>query len=123
MFASADEPLALLVELTPKLAKKRFREEIYRAWEGRCGYCGEEATSLDHIVPRFKSGSSNCHNLLPACRRCNANKGSEDMESWYMQQDFFCADRFKAIKKWMNQNIVSLFPDDLEWLKPGLTEA
>jgi len=39
------------------------------------------------------------------------------MESWYMQQVFFCPDRFKMIKKWMNRNIVSLFPDDLEWAK------
>ena len=122
MFASADEPLALLVELSPRLAKKRFREEIYKAWDNCCGYCGEPATSLDHIIPRFKSGSSNCHNLLPACRRCNANKGSEDMEEWYMKQDYFCPERLKQIKHWRNRNIVSLFPDEIELLKPGLTD-
>lgn len=122
MFASAEEPLALLVELTPKLAKKRFREEIYKAWDHKCGYCGDEATSLDHIVPRFKSGSSNCHNLLPACRKCNANKGSDDMEAWYTQQDYFCEQRLKKIRQWMNRNVVQLFPDDLECLKPGLTD-
>jgi len=123
MFASAEEPLALLVELTPKLAKKRFREEIYKAWNHECGYCGDTATSLDHIVPRFKSGSSNCHNLLPACRRCNSNKGSDDMEEWYSKQEFFCPERMKSIRSWRNRNVVSLFPDDLEYLKPGLTEA
>ena len=44
------------------------------------------------------------------------------METWYMQQDYFCAERFKKIKQWMNRNVVQLFPDDLEYLKPGLTD-
>jgi hypothetical protein len=29
----------------------------------------------------------------------------------------------KNIRAWRNRNVVSLFPDDLEYLKPGLTEA
>ena len=102
MFCSQHEPLALLVELTPKLAKKRFRESIYQAWDHKCGYCEERATSLDHIVPRFKSGCSNRHNLLPACKRCNANKASNDMETWYKQQSFFEEARLDKIKSWMD---------------------
>jgi hypothetical protein len=110
MFASADEPLALLVELRPKHAKRRFRDEIYNSWNHCCGYCGKEATSLDHIIPRFKSGSSNRNNLLPACRRCNANKGSADMECWYKQQEFFTEERLCRIQKWMEPEILVL-PD------------
>jgi len=102
MFCDQHEPLALLVELTPKLAKKKFRESIYQAWNCKCGYCGEVATSLDHIVPRFKSGCSSRHNLLPACKRCNANKASNDMETWYKQQEFFAEDKLDRIKCWMD---------------------
>ena len=109
MFSSANDPLALLIELTPKLAKKRFREHIYEAWDHKCGYCEELATSLDHVIPRFKSGSSNRNNLVPACRRCNTAKASTKMEEWYQQQEFFTQARMDRIKSWMNQEVIELF--------------
>ena len=109
MFNSEQDPLALLIELTPKLAKKRYRQSIYEAWDCRCGYCGEEATSLDHIIPRFRSGSSNRNNLLPACRRCNTNKASAKMEDWYVQQDFYSEVRRSKIEAWMAQETIDIF--------------
>jgi hypothetical protein len=112
MFCSQHEPLALLVELTPKLAKKRFRESIYQAWDHKCGYCEAAATSLDHIVPRFKSGCSSRHNLIPACSKCNANKASSDMETWYQQQTFFTQVKLDRIKAWMEPKFFTVI--DLE---------
>jgi 5-methylcytosine-specific restriction endonuclease McrA len=109
MFSCEHEPLALLLELTPKLAKKRFRQAIYDSWDCRCGYCGDEATSLDHIIPRFKSGSSNRNNLMPACRRCNTSKASEQMETWYKKQSFYCESKLIRIKSWMAEDIVNVF--------------
>lgn len=109
MFSSEQEPLALLIELTPKLAKKRFRDHIYASWDHKCGYCGELATSLDHIVPRFKSGSSNRNNLLPCCRSCNSNKASTEMETWYRNQNFFNEDKLDKIKIWTQQEVIDLF--------------
>lgn len=106
MFNCEQDPLALLIELTPKLAKKRYRQSIYDAWDCQCGYCGEKATSLDHIVPRFRSGSSNRNNLIPACRRCNANKASAKMEEWYQQQEFFTQARMDKIQSWMTQELI-----------------
>jgi hypothetical protein len=100
MFNDEKEPLSLLIEVTPRLAKKRYRQSIYEAWDYRCGYCNKPATSLDHIVPRFKSGSSNRNNLLPSCQRCNSNKGSTDMETWYKQQTYFCLEKLERIKAW-----------------------
>jgi len=109
MFNCEQEPLALLIELTPKLAKKRYRQSIYDAWDSKCGYCGDQATSLDHIIPRFRSGSSNRNNLLPACRRCNSSKASTPVETWYQSQDFFCQAKMDKIKSWMQQDIIDLF--------------
>jgi 5-methylcytosine-specific restriction endonuclease McrA len=109
MFSSAHEPLALLIELTPKLAKKRFREQIYKDWDHQCGYCDAPATSLDHIIPRFKSGSSNRNNLLPCCCRCNTNKASTKMEDWFRQQSFFTQAKLDKIKEWTRQEVVDLF--------------
>jgi hypothetical protein len=111
MFADEHAPLALLVEITPKLAKKRFREDIYKAWDYSCAYCEDPATSLDHVIPRFKSGSSNRNNLVPACRRCNSNKASNEVEAWYSQQEFFTQARMERIKFWMSQDVLDLFKE------------
>ena len=109
MFNSEQDPLSLLIEITPKLAKKRYRQSIYEAWDHCCGYCGDKATSLDHIVPRFKSGSNNRNNLVPACRRCNQNKASHDMKEWYQQQAYFCPERLAKIVTWQEQEVIDIF--------------
>jgi 5-methylcytosine-specific restriction endonuclease McrA len=112
MFNCEQDPLSLLIELTPKLAKKRYRQSIYDSWNHQCVYCKAEATSLDHIVPRFKSGSSNRNNLVPACRSCNSNKASSKMEEWYSQQDFFDEVQLKKIKAWTSQEVIDLFQEN-----------
>ena len=108
MFQNEQEPLSLLIEVTPKLAKKRYRQSIYEAWNHQCGYCGDKATSLDHIIPKFKSGSSNRNNLIPACRSCNATKASLKMEDWYKQQTFFDEIKLEKIKKWSSEDVSDL---------------
>ena len=96
MFNDEREPLTLLIELTPRLAKRRYRQSIYDAWEHKCGYCEAPATSLDHVIPKFQSGSSYRNNLIPACRSCNANKASLKMEDWYKKQDCFKSSDLKV---------------------------
>ena len=108
MFNCERDPLTLLVELTPKLAKRRYRQSIYEAWDYCCGYCNEPATSLDHIIPKFSSGSSYRNNLIPACRSCNANKASLKMEDWYRTQDFFSEEQLLKIKVWTNEDLSNL---------------
>jgi 5-methylcytosine-specific restriction endonuclease McrA len=117
MFSDEHSPLALLVEVTPKLAKKRFREDIYKSWDYKCAYCESPATSLDHIVPRFKSGASTRKNLIPACRRCNSEKGSTPIKDWYQQQDFFNQVRMEKINSWMSQEIADVFSISFDSLK------
>lgn len=119
MFSNEHEPLALLIELTPKLAKKRYRQSIYEAWNYKCVYCKADATSLDHIIPRFKSGSNSRNNLVPACRTCNTNKASAKMEDWYSQQEFFDKMQIEKIHSWMNQDVIELFYSSNPGLHPG----
>jgi 5-methylcytosine-specific restriction endonuclease McrA len=40
-----------------------------------CGYMGDELT-LDHVVPRSRSGGDSWENIVTACVRCNVRKGS-----------------------------------------------
>lgn len=111
MFQTENEPLALLVELTPRLAKRRFRQSIYEAWDHNCGYCGAPATSLDHIIPKFKSGSSNRNNLLPCCRSCNDHKATMAMEEWYRQQTSFTEERLQSIINWTQDDKIEFITD------------
>ena len=115
MYYSEHEPIALLVELTPKLAKKRFRDEIYKSWNHLCAYCGDSATSLDHVIPRYKSGETTRKNLVPACRRCNTSKASCKLHEWYLAQDFFSKARLNRIERWIDQDPFQ----PLQWEKEG----
>ena len=108
MFNCERDPLTLLIELTPKLAKRRYRQSIYEAWDYCCGYCNKPATSLDHIIPKFSSGSSYRNNLIPACRSCNATKASLKMEDWYKEQTFFDEIKLEKIKKWSSEDVSDL---------------
>ncbi len=40
-----------------------------------CVYCGELATSIDHIVPVVDGGPNHWTNYAPSCHDCNAAKG------------------------------------------------
>lgn len=41
----------------------------------RCGYCGKPASTVDHIIPVSKGGTSTWENTVAACSRCNNRKG------------------------------------------------
>jgi len=45
-----------------------------------CWYCGEKATTLDHVHPKHKGGTSKYENLVAACIRCNSIKGPRTIE-------------------------------------------
>lgn len=40
-----------------------------------CGYCGDRAVAVDHIIPRSRGGDSSPENLVSACKSCNSRKG------------------------------------------------
>ena len=54
------------------------------ARDGRaCLYCGaKEAPTLDHIVAASRGGADGASNRVPACRRCNEEKGASRLETW-----------------------------------------
>ena len=51
-------------------------ETIKRVFRGKCAYCGKRTTVLeqDHVIPLSKGGTLTLHNIVPACRSCNAQK-------------------------------------------------
>ena len=50
----------------------------------RCQYCGRDADSIDHVIPRSKGGTHTWENVVAACRRCNLLKGSRLLADTHM---------------------------------------
>src|SRR5690606_7583337 len=40
-----------------------------------CQYCGSQAESIDHVVPRSRGGQHEWDNVVACCRSCNMRKG------------------------------------------------
>ena len=66
-------------------------EDLYRRavrrWGPRsrwqCVYCGRSAgLTVDHFVAERLGGTSQPHNLVPCCDRCNSSKRHRDAVEW-----------------------------------------
>ena len=55
-------------------------ENLLRRDGHRCAYCGGEATTFDHVVPRSKGGPSEWLNALSACEPCNSAKADLSLD-------------------------------------------
>lgn len=68
-----------------ELQTRQWKEQRMRVLQRdhyTCGYCGQEATQVDHIIPRVDGGSHDMDNLIAACSRCNGLKGSRSQASF-----------------------------------------
>lgn len=45
-----------------------------------CAYCGDEANTVDHIVPKSQGGKTSWMNLVACCFRCNQRKSDRTPE-------------------------------------------
>lgn len=45
-----------------------------------CAYCGERATTVDHVMPRSRGGGNTWDNLVAACTGCNGFKADRTPE-------------------------------------------
>ena len=57
------------------------RRAVFARDGGRCVYCGNAATSLDHVIPRSRGGQHNWENVVSACGRCNHEKADRDIST------------------------------------------
>lgn len=54
----------------------------------QCVYCGKNANTVDHIIPRSKGGQDEADNLVPCCKSCNSSKKDKDLADFL--NDSFC---------------------------------
>jgi len=53
----------------------KIKQRILRRDGFICQYCGQEANTVDHVIPRRLNGNDSDDNLVASCRRCNLAKG------------------------------------------------
>ena len=72
------------------LYNKNLREFVFSKTKGRCSYCEEKATEIDHIIPRSNCGTNSSYNLTPACRPCNEKKSNLSLKEFgkLMNKDY-----------------------------------
>jgi 5-methylcytosine-specific restriction endonuclease McrA len=55
---------------------RQRRSIILKMHDSCCVYCGDEANSVDHVIPVEKGGMDNIENLVAACLTCNSSLGT-----------------------------------------------
>lgn len=54
----------------------RYRKMALQRDQHLCLWCGQSATTVDHIIPSSKGGSDLPRNLLASCSDCNSRRGN-----------------------------------------------
>ena len=72
------------------LYQTELRSYLFKKYNGRCVYCGNKATEIEHVIPKSKGGTDSVHNLVIACRKCNELKGKLSLKEFgeLMNKDF-----------------------------------
>ena len=72
--------------MTSPEAKRLWRRAIKEHFNCTCVYCGESyelhELTLDHVRPKSLGGEDLTSNLVPACHKCNQDKGSNHWLQW-----------------------------------------
>ncbi len=101
--------LVNLIELSPRNARRKFRQSIFESWEWKCAYCDKDldvkSATIDHIVPKFKGGHNVKSNMICSCSKCTRSKGSVLLEDWYNPSNsYYSEERLGKIKHWIEDN-------------------
>ena len=101
--------LVNLIELSPRNARRKFRQSIFESWKWKCAYCDkdldEKSATIDHILPKFKGGHNVKSNMICSCSKCNRSKGSVLLEDWYNPSNsYYSEERLGKIKHWIEDN-------------------
>ncbi|EFL32590.1 predicted protein [Streptomyces viridochromogenes DSM 40736] len=60
---------------------------VLEANDGCCVYCGGASETMDHVIPFSDGGADDMSNLVPACHRCNRQKGDKTPAELYIGWD------------------------------------
>lgn len=81
---------------------------LWRHWskfDHCCAYCGCSGDlEVEHVVPISKGGEHHLGNIVPACHRCNSNKGRKDALQWYKTLAYYSEARWHKIQSVLEQS-------------------
>ena len=70
-----DRPSVILLRRYVRIPSSRrvpvSRRGVLRRDGQRCAYCGNGATTIDHVLPRSRGGDDSWENLVACCLKCN----------------------------------------------------
>ncbi len=74
-----------------------------------CAYCGEQAESIDHIVPRAFGGPDHESNYVASCLYCNQLKGHDTFQQFLTFRIHFDLEQWRQFKRhhWTKQEIAA----------------
>jgi 5-methylcytosine-specific restriction endonuclease McrA len=90
MFGDFPKPLVLrlvrYVKTTWRKHSPRFsKNKLFQRDKHSCAYCGQHATTVDHVIPRSRGGTTVWTNVVAACIKCNRKKASSTPEEANMK--------------------------------------
>ena len=93
------------------------RRAVFARDNHKCGYCGNHADSIDHVLPRSRGGKNVWENVIAACRACNLRKRDRTPDEAGMK--LMTTPRAPRELSWITYSVPRV-PE--EW-KPYLAEA
>ncbi|MGV8885293.1 MAG: HNH endonuclease [Microbacteriaceae bacterium] len=90
------------------------RRGVLRRDNSRCGYCGNSASTIDHVMPRSRGGKDSWENLVACCLTCNNAKG--DRTPSEMNWSLRMIPRPPHGTSWMVRGVERALPDWEEFL-------
>lgn len=81
---------------------------------GRCQYCGDRGSTIDHVVPRSRGGGHEWTNVVLACLPCNSRKGDRLLAElgWALRT----TPSAPAAWTWLVIGVARLDPDWEPWI-------
>ncbi|WP_449386380.1 HNH endonuclease [Cellulomonas soli] len=90
----------------------------------RCAYCSARADTIDHVVPRSRSGPHSWENVVAACRRCNHRKADHLLSELGWTLPFTPATPVASVLGASAQHdLLTEWEPYLGWLRPGESEV
>lgn len=89
--AMFDRPAVILLARYVRVPNGRnvpvTRRGVLRRDGHRCAYCGQGASTIDHVLPRSRGGADSWENLVACCLPCNNLKGDRTPQemSWTLR--------------------------------------
>ena len=105
LLPNPDHYIANLITMTSSEATRLWRRAIKEQFDCTCVYCGESydlsELTIDHVHPRSRGGETISSNCVPACRRCNQDKGSRHWEEFMTARFSDAIERKELIRAYM----------------------